>query len=212
LHLVELGNDVEQKVAFIMPKDTYTSGQVAELLGIPARTARRYLTTGKIPAQQNPITGTWKIGKDDLRKFMEKYQLDTSALTAPPKVLVVDDDATIVNLVVRSLEKSQYRFDIDSTTDGYEALIKVGKEAPSLVILDVQMPGTDGKQVLKVIKENEHTQSVRILVITGYPDYIDEMKALGADDGMAKPFKPFDLIEKIESMIPDLQLKGESAS
>jgi len=186
---------------------SYTSGKVAKLLGIPARTARRYLTTGKIPASQNPITGTWKIDKDDLVKFMKKYNLDTSALTSPPKVLIVDDDASVVKLVAKSLQKSKYLLDVTTTTDGYDALIRLGKSVPDLIVLDVQMPGTDGKQILKVIKENEEMKSLKILIVTGYPDFIDEMKQLGADDGLAKPFTPLDLISKIETLLPDLEEK-----
>lgn len=188
-------------------KDSYTSGRVAELLGIPARTARRYLTTGKIPATQNPITGTWKIDKKDLIDFMRQYNLDTSELTSPPKVLIVDDDPSVVKLVAKSLQKSKYKLDVDTTTDGYEALIRLGKSIPDLIILDVQMPGTDGKQILKVIKENDEMKDLKILVVTGYPDFIDEMKDLGADDGLAKPFTPLDLIGKLELLLPELEEK-----
>lgn len=188
-------------------KDTYTSGAVSDLLGIPPRTARRYLTTGKIPATQNPITGTWKINKQDLIEFMKKYDLDTSKLEDPMKIMVVDDDPAVIKLIVMTLIRSEFRLAVVSTTDGYEALIRLGKEVPDLVVLDIQMPGTDGRQILKVIKESEHTQKVKILVVTGYPDLIDEMKQLGADDGMSKPFKPTELIDKIKKMLPKLEYK-----
>jgi excisionase family DNA binding protein len=187
-----------------MAKDSLTSGEVAEMLGIPARTARRYLTTGKIPAQQNPITGTWKINKDDIIAFMHEYGLDTAKLEKPAHILVVDDDPVIVKLISKVLQKSNWRLTVDTSEDGYDALIKLGERPPSLVILDVQMPRTDGRQVLKVIKQSEHTQNVKILVVTGYPEYIVEMKEAGADDGLEKPFDTEELLNKIKMLLPGI--------
>lgn len=187
-----------------MPKDSLTSGEVAEMLGIPARTARRYLTTGRIPAKQNPITGTWKINKEDLATFMRDYGLDTSTLDEPSRILVVDDDPAILKLISKILQKSGWRMHMETCLDGYDALIKLGNNPPDLVILDVQMPGTDGKQILKVIKQNEHTQSVKILVVTGYPEYIPEMCDMGADDGMTKPFEPDALLAKVRELLPEI--------
>jgi excisionase family DNA binding protein len=58
-----------------MEKTTLTSGQVARLLGISPRTARRYLTQGRIPAEQNPLTGRWRVTREALLAFMHEHNL-----------------------------------------------------------------------------------------------------------------------------------------
>ncbi len=186
-----------------MAKESYTSGKVADLLGIPARTARHYLSTGRIPAAQNPITGTWTIVREDLIAFMHEHKLDTSVLNHPSTVLVVDDEPAVVKFITRALEKSPYRFKIDSTNSGYEAMIKIGQTIPDLICLDIQMPGMDGPEVLRAIKKTEGTEDIKVLVITGYPEAIDEMKELGANDALTKPLNPVDLIEKVLELLPN---------
>ncbi len=178
-----------------MQKKTYTSGEVADLLGIPARTARRYLADGKIPAQQNPITGTWTIHHDVLLEFMKAHNLDTSSLDEAYRVMVVDDEPSIVTLVTRTLQRSDLNVAIESSTNGYDALIMLGNMTPHLVVLDSRMPGTDGRQVLEAIRKNTRTHDARILVISGFPQDLEDMLALGADQALAKPFKPEELLD-----------------
>ena len=58
-----------------MEQDTLSSGQVAKLLNISSRTIRRYLIQGRIAAQQNPVTGRWRVSRDALWSFMKRYNL-----------------------------------------------------------------------------------------------------------------------------------------
>ena len=194
-----------------MAKETYTSGQVADLLGIPARTARHYLTTGKIPAVQNPITGTWTIRREDLLSFMKQYNLDVSRLNNPSRVLIIDDEPAVVKFIARTLERSKYDFRVDTTMNGYDAMLKLGATIPDLVCLDIQMPEMDGREVLKAIKRTEGTEKVKVLVITGYPEAIEDMKQLGADDAMTKPLNPVDLLAKILELLPNTASRELSA-
>ena len=194
-----------------MPNNTYTSGQVAKLLGIPARTARRYLAIGRIPATQNPITGTWMIRGEELAAFMEQYNLDTATVLSSARILAVDDEPTIVNLIEKYLERSDRDYIIDTTLNPYDALIRIGTAPPDLVCLDVCMPGMDGKQVLEAIRSNYKNDQVKVLAITGYPSEIGNMLQLGADDAMAKPFKPEQLIDKVAALLPYTIAKSASA-
>lgn len=190
-------------------KETFTSGQVAEMLGIPARTARRYLSMGKIPATQNPITGTWTITREALVRFMQQHKLDTSVLANPSRIIVVDDEPAVLKFITKTLNRSDRNFIVDATSNGYDAMIKIGTTSPDLICLDIHMPGMDGKKVLKAIKKNPSTSNVKVLVVTGYPGEIDDMLQLGADDALAKPFKPNELLDKILALIPKTGQKGQ---
>lgn len=66
-----------------MTRSSYTSGEVAKVLGIPSRTVRRYLQLGKIPAIQNPLTRRWRVRHVDLRDFMENHDSSLGDLANP---------------------------------------------------------------------------------------------------------------------------------
>ncbi len=180
----------------------FSSGEVAKLLDLPRRTVAHYLKTNVLPGIQHPISGTWKISYPDLLTFLRERKLDSSILGQAPSVLVVDDEPEVLKIVERSLAKSSLRFSsVTGTTNGYEAMIKLGAMVPDLVILDVQMPGMDGRQVLSAIRQDERTRYLKVLAITGYPEFLDEMLALGADGALSKPIKAPALIEKVREIM-----------
>ena len=183
-------------------KATYSSGEAATLLQVPARTLRRYLTIGRIRGKQNPITGTWTIEREDLLAFMKRFHLDTEALVAPTRVLVVDDEVLVSDFVLKTLTRLHPDWQAEACNNGYEALLKIGSFAPKLLILDIHMPGTDGREVLKIVKSKPETCAIKVLVISGYPSDFEGMLRLGADDTLVKPFAPEALLAKVEAWFP----------
>jgi len=175
-------------------KFTYTSGEIARILDISDRTARAYLRDGKIPARQNPITGRWKISKEDLLDFMKQYQMTPTEVEFQPRVLVVDDEPAIIESICKIFQEKFPDWVVDITTSGYDALIRLGAEAPDLLILDICMPEADGPKILEAVRTSEQTASVKVLVITGHVEKIDEMIERGADACLEKPFSPEDLL------------------
>ncbi len=182
-------------------KFTYTSGEIAKILDISDRTARAYLRDGKIPARQNPITGRWKISKEDLLGFMKQYQLTPKEVEFQPRILVVDDEPAIIEAICKTFQEKFPDWVIDTTTSGYDALIRLGAEAPDLLILDICMPETDGPKILEAVRTSEQTASVKVLVITGYVEMIDEMLERGADASLEKPFSADDLLAAASKLL-----------
>jgi CheY-like chemotaxis protein len=90
---------------------------------------------------------------------------------------------------------------IDTTTSGYEALIRLGAKAPDLLILDVCMPGTDSYKILEAVRSNEQTAAVKVLVVSGYVEKLDDMIAKGADASLEKPFMPEDLLTATKKIL-----------
>ena len=120
------------------------------------------------------------------------------------KVLVVDDDPEIVNLIMKVLPWTD-EYELASASDGFEAGVQVIKFCPDIVILDLMMPNIDGFEVCKKIKMNPTTNHIVILVITGFGTEENIQKALecGADFCIKKPFDINELEQKIGELLKE---------
>ncbi len=118
-----------------------------------------------------------------------------------PTVLVADDDAQLLGLVVRHLKGMGYH--VVEAMDGEKAWETVQRETPSLVILDVMMPGMSGWEVCRRIRESEDLSATKILMLTGIGARLNKMTSplYGAHDYLDKPFEFEALEEKIKSVI-----------
>lgn len=122
-------------------------------------------------------------------------------MTPQPKVLIVDDNRVNVDLLKAQLKAFPYQ--LDSAYDGDEALAKIQKSKPDLVLLDLMMPKVSGYEVCKQIKQNKETQFIPVIVITALSELDDKLKAieLGADDFLVKPFNKLELTTRIQSLL-----------
>jgi CheY-like chemotaxis protein len=197
--------------ASVISKKTHSTGEVARIVDLPLRTITRYCATGRIRAIQHPISKTWKVEHDDLIDFMNENDLDTARLTPPAKVMIVDDEEGVVRYIRAVFNETDWNATVDSTTDGYDALVKIGADVPDLVILDVIMPGMNGKEVLRSLRQSERTKSLKILAISAFPEEIDEMRRIGADAALPKPFKAAALRETVLSLLPGIAGNQTSA-
>jgi len=118
-----------------------------------------------------------------------------------PKILVVDDNSTNVELLCANLKP--YNYQIDTAYDGEEALKKIEKDPPDLVLLDLMMPKVSGYEVCQHIKKNKKTQLIPVIVVTALKDLTDKIKAIemGADDFLMKPFNKLELITRVKSLL-----------
>lgn len=117
------------------------------------------------------------------------------------KILVVDDEAHILELLTFNLEKEGYQ--VVGATDGEEALIKLGEFKPDLVILDVMLPGIDGLRICKTITQNPQTKDLPIIMLTAKSEELDKVLGLemGADDYMTKPFSTRELLARVRARL-----------
>ncbi|MEU4397606.1 response regulator transcription factor [Micromonospora orduensis] len=122
------------------------------------------------------------------------------------RVLVVDDDRTVSDVVCRYLEHAGY--DVSHVGDGLAALEAVRDLAPHLVVLDLMLPGLDGLQVCRRLRERP--DGVPIIMLTARGDEADRVLGLqlGADDYLGKPFSPRELVLRVGSV---LRRAGEPA-
>lgn len=127
---------------------------------------------------------------------------------ATKKILVVDDEPEIIDFI-RDLMADTIPHQIESASDGFTAGRMVHVFAPDLVILDLLLPGVDGFQVCRMIRDDEETRSVKILAVTGYDSADIRAKILesGADDYLGKPLDYHQTLEKISKLL-GVTLKG----
>jgi two-component system KDP operon response regulator KdpE len=118
-------------------------------------------------------------------------------------ILVVDDEPRIVEAVGMNLELEGYQ--VSSASNGYEALQKLTKDLPDLVILDVMMPEVDGFETLRKIRE---VSTVPVIMLTVRGEEIDKVKGLdlGADDYITKPFNPKELVLRIRAVLRRVEM------
>jgi two-component system response regulator MprA len=101
------------------------------------------------------------------------------------RVLLVDDEPLVVQMLHDLLVDGP--FAIETATDGYEALVKVGTFRPALIILDVVLAGLDGIEACRCLRRMPETREVRILGVTGHPSMVPVLLGAGADACVTKP-------------------------
>ena len=115
--------------------------------------------------------------------------------------MIVEDEKDIVDLVEYHLKQSG--FSVRTALDGPSALEQIKKERPSLIILDLMLPGMDGKEVCRAMKSDPSTRSIPILMLTAKAEEIDRIVGfeLGADDYVTKPFSPRELVLRVKAIL-----------
>jgi DNA-binding response OmpR family regulator len=122
------------------------------------------------------------------------------AISDGPLVLVADDDDVVRSLAVRALEKAGYR--VLKSSDGLETLRVMHRGAPELVLLDIAMPGLDGKAVMRIVKSMGASAPVVVFFTSmDGDDARREGLELGAADYITKPFQPADLVTRVQAAL-----------
>jgi two-component system phosphate regulon response regulator PhoB len=127
----------------------------------------------------------------------------------PTRVLVVDDEEDVVSMLRSNLERAGYA--VNAALDGPSALDRA-REHPDLILLDVMLPGLTGFEVLRQLKKEMSTALIPVILLTARAAEADRVSGLelGADDYVAKPFSPRELILRIQSILRRTNAAGKS--
>jgi two-component system alkaline phosphatase synthesis response regulator PhoP len=125
------------------------------------------------------------------------------------RILVVDDEESIVELIRYNLEKEGYS--VATAADGDAAQKAVHDEPPDLIILDVMLPGKDGLFLCRTLQSDPKTRKIPIIMISARADEVDRILGLemGADDYVTKPFSPRELLARVKARLRRERLKNE---
>src|SRR5512146_3267292 len=123
-----------------------------------------------------------------------------------PKILIIDDEPSILNLVTAYLRPEGY--EVHTANDGPSGLQAVRAYKPDLVVLDIMLPGMDGLELLTRLRRES---DVYVILLTAKTEEIDKVVGLsvGADDYVTKPFSPRELVARIKAALPRMKSEGE---
>src|SRR3954452_22855815 len=117
------------------------------------------------------------------------------------KILVVDDEPDALELIEFNLKGAGY--DVVTAADGEQALKKARDLLPKLIILDLMLPEVDGIEVCKILRRDQRTSGIPIIMLTAKAAEVDRVLGLelGADDYVTKPFSPRELILRVKRLL-----------
>lgn len=186
-----------------MRKEFLGTFEAAKWCRVSPGTVTRWIKEGKLPAAAT-AGGHRRIAVTDLIEFMRSFRMPLPpGLNGPEdfRMLIVDDEKGVREMIRWAVETEFPAIRVEEAEDGFTAGWKSRGFLPHLVILDVMMPGMNGFQVVELIRRGHEKNKPRIVVMSALAsDEIEpEVKKLGADDFLQKPFEIKELQKKILS-------------
>jgi excisionase family DNA binding protein len=195
----------------MMMEETFlTTEEVLEYLQVNLRTVYRLIKAGKLPAVR--VGRQWRFRKADLDAWLDSQRpggarpLGDSAgsartPTGRPRVLVADDEASIRELLGRTLALAEY--DVDVVVDGRSALERLRADNYDLLIADLRMPGVDGLQLIR--EARRFNSLLKVIIITGYSSESAAIEAvnLGVNGYLTKPFRVAQVLSAVAKALGD---------
>ena len=180
-------------------KTVFTTGEAAKICKVSQQTIIRCFDNGQLKGFRVPGSRFRRIPREALYKFMRDNGIPTDALeSGKRKVLVVDDDAELLELITSVLNEDG-RFEVRTAGNGFDAGMMVKDYRPDLIVLDVMLPDINGREVCHRVRADAALEDVRILCISGMieEDKIQELRLSGADEFLHKPFEIENLIDRM---------------
>ena len=159
----------------------------------------RCFDSGRLDGFRVPGSKFRRIPRANLIKFMKDNGIPLDNIeSGKRKVLIVDDDVEIVDLIADVLIRDG-RFEIRKASSGYEAGIQTQRFHPDLILLDYMLPDVNGNVVCHTIRSNPEFQDIKIIIVSGLvkADEIENLLKNGAEDFIQKPFNIVELTDKI---------------
>ncbi|HNV85878.1 MAG TPA: response regulator [Candidatus Omnitrophota bacterium] len=130
---------------------------------------------------------------------------------AKESVLIIEDDKNITELLKYNLEQDGYR--VQFSARGDSGLEIARKSGPSLIVLDLMLPGLDGLEICRILKQNTKTAGIPIIMLTAKSEETDKIVGLelGADDYITKPFSPREFLARVKAVLRRKQIQPKKA-
>ena len=174
-----------------------TPRQVADCLKISPVTVRHWAVSGKLKFVTTP-GGHRRFSYADIEQFAQERGIRLSWDDAGTlRVLIVDDNVELSGYLVEVLKGAELDLMVEVAHDGYAAGEQVHLFKPDIVLLDLMMPGMNGFDTCRRIKQNVATRHIRVIAMTGFPteENIERIMNAGAEQCLAKPIRAFTLLQ-----------------
>ena len=192
-------------------KTVFTTGEAAKICNVSQQTIIRCFDSGQLKGFRVPGSRFRRIPRDALYRFMRENKIPTDALeSGRRKILVVDDDPEVVQLIKDALQ-ADGRFETRDVNNGFAAGMVAKEYHPDLMVLDIMLPDINGKAVCELVRGDSSMSDIKVFCISGMveEDKIEELREAGADDFMHKPLDVDELIRRICKHL-DLEMPAAS--
>ena len=184
-------------------KTVFTTGEVAEICKVSQQTVIRCFDSGRLNGFRVPGSRFRRIPREALIQFMKENNIPLDQLEmGKRRVLVVDDDPAIVEMLVELLERDG-RFEVQTAATGFDAGLRTKEFRPDVIVLDYMLPDINGNGVIRSIRSDSTMSDVKIIIVSGVVSREDVASLLdcGADDFMQKPFSIEQLVKRITELV-----------
>ena len=184
-------------------KEVYSTGEAAKICRVSQQTIIRCFDSGKLQGFYVPGSRFRRIPRDSLARFIKENGIPLSNLdSGKKKVLVVDDEADIVEILSEALT-TDGRFEVKTAACGYDAGLLTQQFRPDVIVLDYLLPDINADVVMKAIKSDPALEDTRVIMISGVieEDKIQGLMDLGIHAFMRKPFKTDEFIGKVSELL-----------
>lgn len=167
-------------------KPYLTPNEVAQWMMVSPVTVRGWAQKGLLQAEVTP-GGHRRFRREEVGRFARQW--NPVGNQGPLRVLIVDDDRAVVGFLRALLEGGAHQTIVETAYDGFDAGRKVHTFFPDIVLLDLMMPGIQGIEVCRQIKQLPGLANVRVIAMSGYlsPENEAELLAAGAECCLSKP-------------------------
>ncbi|MBD3166695.1 response regulator [bacterium] len=177
----------------------FTTGQIARHCHVTPETVANWIKKGRLKAGTTP-GGHYRVFREELVRFCRSHGFEVlpewENKLKPPTILIIDDDADLIDALMPHLEGGERR--VVGASDVAQAGLMLMKHRPDVVILDLHLPGTDGIRIASMLRKETELSGTRIIVLSGFIDELvrEAMKDLKVDYFVEKP-PNFDHLRKL---------------
>ncbi len=181
-------------------KEVLTTGEVAKICNVAPRTVSKWFDAGQLKGYRIPGSKDRRIPVAQLIRFMKAHGIPFDGLAGgATRVLVVDDDAEVVNTLGKLL-KEQTNYEVRTATDGFKAGMECEKFKPHVLLIDLHVGGGDARHLAEMIRTNDDLQLTRVIAMSGKltEGQAAGLRSQGFDGFLKKPFQMRQVVEAIE--------------
>lgn len=191
---------VSRKI-IVKEKDYLTPAEVARLLMVSPVTVRQWAQKGILRSKAT-LGGHRRFTLPEVQEFARSRGLQLANETRESiRILIVDDDIQVSKMLSELLDILPYVIETLTAIDGFDAGSKVHSFHPEIVLMDLMMPGMNGFETCRRLKQDPATKGIRVIAMTGYPsqENVDKIIQAGAETCLAKPIVRNQLIDALGS-------------
>lgn len=196
-----MSKDATQPRATVQ-KLVFTTGEVADICKVSQQTVIRCFDNGKLGGFRVPGSKFRRIPRDALIRFMKENNIPLDQLEmGKHRVLVVDDDPAIVEMLVELLERDG-RFEVQTASNGFDAGMRTNEFRPDIIVLDFLLPDINGNAVIRRVRDDAAHAQIKIIVVSGVvdPREVEQLLKCGANAFLQKPFDIEQLVRRITEL------------